>query len=354
MRNVVLTVLAALVLAPSAAAGPNLLLGVDDDTGRWLQSPALLSPFYGRLGVQAVRTTMQWRPGQFTLSQANRGELDRVAVATRGLRIVLQVSGPAYAPPDNAANQAQYCSFVAGVLRRYPAVADVVIWTEPNSSEFWRPQTGAPAAYEALLARCYDAIHAVRPDANVIAASAPHQNPVAWFEGVGEALRMSRRTTRIFDTVGHNAYPQTSAEPPSAVHGGTVLDQGDYDRLVSVLRSSFAGTGQPAPGRGGVSIWYLEDGFQTVTAGRGPYTGSETDAAAIGEEQQAQQVDAAIRLAYCQPLVGAWFNFELRDERRLSGWQSGLLRADWSEKPAASAFRAALGDVLEHRVACGK
>jgi hypothetical protein len=39
--------------------------------------------------------------------------------------------------------------------------------------------------------------------------------------------------------------------------------------------------------------------------------------------------------------VRAFFNFELVDETRLAGWQSGLLWRGVHRKPAAAAFAAA-------------
>jgi hypothetical protein len=329
------------------------MLGIDDDMARWMNPAGALMPYYRELGVRSVRVTLQWQPGQTALTTRNRVELDRTGVATWGLRLVVAVDGPADAAPGDAASREQYCTYVANVLRRYPTLNDVVIWTEPNSGTFWRPQAGAAAAYEALLARCWDLAHGVRPSVNVIAASAPHQNPAAWYAGMGATYRASGRTSPIFDTVGHNAYPETSGESPSARHTNNSIDQGDYDKLLAVLRAAFDGTRQPTPGQNGVTIWYLEDGFQTkVTTARHLYTGAETDRYAITEPKQAAQVGAAIRLAYCQPLVGAWFNFQLRDETLLSGWQSGLLRADWSAKPSFYAFRDALIDVVKRRVVC--
>ena len=43
-------------------------------------------------------------------------------------------------------------------------------------------------------------------------------------------------------------------------------------------------------------------------------------------------------MAACQPDVRAYFNFELVDERLLSGWQSGLIARGGKLKPAAAAF----------------
>lgn len=355
LRTFLIAVVAAvaLVSAPHALAGTNLLIGVDDDSAKWIAKPMTLLPVYRDLGVKAVRVTADWEPGKSSLDRTDKIMLDRVVVATWGMRLVLAVGGPAGSPPVTDVARGQYCDYVASIIRRYPSVSDVVIWTEPNSATFWRPQAGAPAAYEAVLAQCYDETHALRAHANVIAASAPHQNPAAWYAAFGAAYRTSGRSRPIFDTVGHNAYPEHSAESPSARHSGNSIDQGDYDRLMSVLQSAFGGTNQAVPGTGAVTIWYMEDGFQTrVTQGRSLYSGVETDKRAVTEEKQAQLVGDAVRLAYCQPAVGAFFNFELRDETSLSGWQSGVLRADWSAKPSFYAYRSAIIDVLRNRVNC--
>jgi hypothetical protein len=42
---------------------------------------------------------------------------------------------------------------------------------EINSPESWPPQRGAPAAYEQLLAACYDQLHALRRRLNVIGST---------------------------------------------------------------------------------------------------------------------------------------------------------------------------------------
>ena len=353
LRILLALLVTVLVAVPAAHAGPNLVVGVDDDQAKWIAKPMTLLPVYRDLGVQAVRVTIQWAPGKSSLSRTDRVMLDRMGIASWGLRLVAVVDGPADSPPLDAEARAQYCNFTASILRRYPIINDVVVWTEPNSATFWRPQPGAPAAYEALLAQCWDLLHAVSSRVNVIAASAPHQNPAAWFAGVGAAYRSSGRTQPIFDTVGHNAYPEHSGESPRARHTGTSIDQGDYDRLIAVLQNAFGGTGQPTPGLRGVTIWYMETGFQTrVTRGRHLYSGVETDRQAVSEEKQAELLADAVRLAYCQPYVGAFFNFELRDETSLAGWQSGVIRADWTPKPSFFAYRDAIIDVLQKRVAC--
>jgi hypothetical protein len=327
---------------------------VDDDSLKWYGHTSSLLSIYRTLGVGAVRVTLDWTPGQSFPSGTGRTELQRAANAGRSVRVVLAVTGPAPQPPLDEASRADYCGFVANILRRYPWIHDVAIWTEPNSARFWQPRKGAAAAYEALLATCWDALHAAEPAANVIATSAPHANPGHWYETIGQAYKASGRTLPVFDTVGHNAYPETSAEAPGARHGkhSHSIDEGDLDRLLAALRKGFKGTGQPLPGGGGVTVWYLEDGFQT-TPGRPLYSGTENGKRPVSEDQQAAQLTAAVELAYCQPFVGGFFNFELRDDATLDGWQSGLVRPDWSPKPAFAAYAQALQDAAAGLIHCG-
>jgi len=339
------------LLPPAAGAAPGLLLGVDDDSLKWYSHTSSLLSIYDTLGLGAVRVTLDWSPGQSFPYGTPRTELQRVARAGRSIRVVLAVTGPAAQPPLDDASRASYCGYAANVLRAYPWIRDVAVWTEPNSSQFWQPHRGAAAAYEALLATCWDALHAVQPGVNVIATSAPHASPGRWYSELGNAYRASARSLPIFDTVGHNAYPENSAEAPGARHREGSIDQGDLDRLLAALRKGFAKTAQPLPGQRGVTVWYLEDGFQTIPV-RAIYSGAETDRRPVSEEEQAAQLTAAVQLAYCQPAVGGFFNFELRDDSSLAGWQSGLLRPDWSAKPAFGAYAAVLAAARNGTISC--
>jgi hypothetical protein len=388
-------VVLACTLAGSARAAPGLLVGVADDSLKWTdKAQAERALRYTRdLGIRAVRVSVPWRPGETRLSVEERRPVDRMILASwgGGLRVVLAVYGrPGDAPQTEAARN-HYCTFAASLLRRYPGVDDVVIWNEPNSGRFWRPQFGgdgtsvAPDAYEALLGRCWDALHSVRSSANVIAASAargndnpsasdnPSHSPVNFYTKLGAAYRASGRSRPIFDTVGHNPYPAGNAERPWTRHTGSkTIGQGDYEKLMSVLQESFGGTGQPVPGQGRVSIWYMEQGFQTTVdpAKSGLYHGTETDrqplpafvARAVAEAKaadgpgpdQATQLADALNVAYCQPAVAAFFNFELADEPDLAGWQSGVLWTDQTPKPSYQPFKAAVRNVASGRVDCAR
>ena len=347
--------LAVVALARPAGAAPGLLLGVDDDSLKWYVRTSSLLSIYSQLGAGAVRVTLDWSAGESFPRGTDLTELQRVATAGRRIRVVLAVTGSASEPPVDEAGRTSFCGFVTNVVRAYPWMRDVAVWTEPNSSTFWKPQQGAAVAYEALLATCWDDLHAAVPGANVIATSAPHARAGDWYRALGKAYRASARTLPVFDTIGHNGYPNDSAEAPSAMHAKGSIDEGDLGRLLAAVRTGFAGTGQPLPGEDGVTVWYLEDGFQSQVprSFSALYSGNETDRHAVDEAEQAAQLTAAVDLAYCQPEVGGFFNFELRDEASLTGWQSGLVRPDWSAKPAFVAYQEAIAAARAGGIDCG-
>jgi hypothetical protein len=295
-----------------------------------------------------------WHPGR-----VERHYIERLRKMTSlDQRVVVAFGGKARDAPRTRATRQQFCSYVRSVVARLPGVRDVVIWNEANSPSFWRPHRDAAAEYAALLGRCWDYLHRMRADINVISSTAPRHLPLRFIRDLGEAYRRSGRTRPLVDTFGHNPYPRTSAEPPTAVHLDGFIGQGDQPTLLRVLRETFAGTAQPAPGEGGVTIWYLETGFQTSSPLARPlYFGRENEkwalpAVAESGLDQAQQLRTAITLAYCQPAVGALFNFQLADEQRLRGWQSGLLWANWRPKPSLPAVREIVNDVHRRSVVC--
>jgi hypothetical protein len=385
--------LAAVAAAVPAWGAPGLVVGVDDDNVKWTDDVASVVAAQRSLGATADRVTLLWQPGQIFTDPDQQTWLKRVENAARtGQRIVLAIYGPPNSPPVAQSDQDKFCAFATDALRWAKDVHDVVIWNETNSALFWKPQQGAAAAYESLLATCYDRLHGHSRVVNVISSTAPHENPGAFVQALGAAYRASGRTTPIFDTFGHDAYPEASTESPLATHPGSMsIDEGDYSELLGVLQTAFAGTGQPVPGSGNapsggflvpgasmstktglvngtsaggpVTIWYLEDGFETVipASERGAYTGREPNrqlvqpVAAPGptaRPDQVTQLRDALELAYCEPAVGAWFNFELKDEQSLSGWQSGLLYTDGNPKPSYAPFKAEIAAVSAGQVDC--
>ena len=67
---------------------------------------------------------------------------------------------------------------------------------------------------------------------------------------------------------------------------------------------------------------------------------------------QAVQLEDAIHLSYCQPFVGAYFNFHLVDEKDLGGWQSGVYYPDGTPKTAYQALHRTAGEVNASSINC--
>lgn len=364
--------LLALVLAPPARADSNLIVGIVDDQLKWTAHPRPTTHILRDLGVGALRVPLTWRRGHSSLTRTDHVTMTRVVNATFPMRIVLTVSGRAREAPQTEAERAQFCAFVRDALARYPTINDVTIWNEVNSNDFWQPQFAdgksvAPTAYVALVARCYDALHQLRPRVNVMTDTSPRGNdnalamtnaghaPGTFVERMGEAYRASGRTRPLFDNVGHHPYGDFSLETPFARHPHTSsIAQNDVDKLIAAYAKAFGGTDQPTIGTNGVRIWYLEDGFETTIVGtkRGVYNGVERARTVGAEALHREQLVDAVRLAYCQQHVASFFNFLLTDERNLAGWQSGLLWADGTRKPSYYGFRAVVGEVKARAVDC--
>src|SRR4051794_32850572 len=296
-------------LAPSAWSAPRMLFGFMDnapmDVGLKATAPA------GALGARGYAFTLTWRPGRVGLTmqdaqglstalaavartrhpavRAKHGKKPRPKPSTTGGRVIVIVQTFGSGTPADAAARNDFCTYARSVIVSFPSIKDIVIGNEANDTFFWRPQynpdgsSAAPAAYEALLARCYDVLHAFRPGINVGApgtSPAGNDNPGAYsnishspttfIRNLATAYRASNRSRPIFDTVVHHPYGLMSAERPYLMHPTpNAISEGDWNRLVSTYRESFAHTAQSVPGRclrrgHCASIWYLESGFQTT------------------------------------------------------------------------------------------
>lgn len=387
-RLMLVSLVTALVLAPAAAAQPGMLVGAREDGLKWRTGTT--AAIARDLGLGAIGITLGWRPGQTDIGPADALALNSVVVGAGGMRVVVGVFGGDTLSPTTQALREQYCGYVGKLITRYPQINDVVVWNEPNLTGFWRPQyidgvSEAPARYTELLAHCYDVLHGIRASVNLVAPATSlwgndnpnaisnvSHSPTAFIRSMGVAYRKSGRARPLFDTLGHHPYPARSDERPWAEHAdAAIVSIGDLGRLVGVLHEAFDGTAQLQPDNG-LPIWYLETGYQTQidSAKTGLYRGVENWPGSLPDQvpsqgeparppdmspapDQATQLADSIRLTYCQPYVSAVFNFLLRDESDLSGWQSGVLWADGSSKDSYVPFRNVVREVNERRVDCG-
>jgi len=360
-RRLLLVIPLVLALAPAAHGANYLRLGFDDDTLKWMVRPNGFVGVQRELGAPFTRITIPWWSGEIRPRTVVRTYLQRAGRAGElHQKIVLAVYGDAADAPVDATSRAQFCRYVRGLVARLPHMAAVVIWNEANSPRYWPESAGAPA-YEALLARCYDVLHALRPTVNVVDSTATHYDPAQFIAELGQAYRDSFRDRPIVDTFGHNPYPEYAAEDPWATHPDTgTIGEGDYETLMTALTQAFEFTAQPVPSATWARLWYLEDGFQTSIPRpfERLYTGRENDPTvlpAVGDgKSQASQLAAAISLAYCQPAVSAFFNFQLIDEHRLVGWQSGLMYTNGVRKPSFYAYQQIAAAVASRSIDCTK
>lgn len=383
------SVVVALVAAQGAVAQPGMLVGAREDGLKWRTGPTVAVA--RDLGLGAIGITLGWQPGKTDIGPTDALALNGTVVGAGGMRIVVAVFGADTLSPITEVLREQYCTYVGNLITRFPQINDVVVWNEPNLTGFWRPQyrngvSDAPARYTELLARCYDVLHGIRPSINVVAPATSlwgndnpnaisniSHSPTSFIRAMGAAYRQSGRTRPLFDTLGHHPYPARSDERPWAEHADeAIVSIGDLGRLVRVLDEAFDGTGQPQPDTG-LPIWYLETGYQTQVDSdkAGLYSGVETWPGSLPDvlpgqgapakppdlspaPDQATQLADSVRLTYCQPYVSAVFNFLLRDEKDLGGWQSGLLWTDGSSKDSYTPFKNVVREVNERRVDCAE
>ena len=230
---VVMVAMWSLVLAGTAGADP-MRYGVADDWPKFHTCGDVWWTSAKDIGYQDLRMTVQWDADAPTVIPFQENLANAIDCARLNeVRPILAIypSRPAAIGSDPK-KQAQFASFVALVGQAFPDVKDFVIGNEPNVNRFWQPQyvngkDAAAAAYEHTLARSYDALKRVRPDAlvwgpavssrgndNASAASNPSHSPVWFIKYMGDAYRKSGRSTPIFDEFNLHPYPPTQDTDP--------------------------------------------------------------------------------------------------------------------------------------------
>src|SRR6266536_923808 len=219
---------ACFALAAPARAGVSV--GVADDQA--VGAPDGGAAFFAvmnDIGLREARLTVNWDPTQpGTIENQTQIESLLPIATLRGIRIIFSVmTAKARSVTSSPEAATEFAGFLQLVVRTFPTVKDVVVGNEPNQPRFWQPQFDArgrgvsAAAYEALLARSYDALKAVDPSINVIgvglsprgndnpsAAGNVSTSPVKFLQGLGAAYRASRRSAPLMDELAFHPYPK--------------------------------------------------------------------------------------------------------------------------------------------------
>jgi hypothetical protein len=225
-------------------------------------------------------------------------------------------------------------------VRVLPAVKNWLAWNEPNNPVFlkpqwkmvrrtWRPQSAFD--YAKICSAVYSGVHSTGLAGEKVAcgATSPRGN---------DAPRSSRASTspvvfmqwlrraglKRFDAYAHHPYYGSRFEKPTTVpKSKKAVTLGNIGVLIKQLNRSF--------GRG-KRLWITEYGYQTRPPDR--FFG-------VTYSLQAKYVHQAIALAKKTRRVDMFVWFLIRDERRLSGWQSGVITVNGKRKPAFRAFQTA-------------
>src|SRR6059058_504376 len=137
----------------------KIIVGVTDDTAKWMVRQDGIVGVHRDLRLMAVRVTIPWRPTQAKPTKLQEVYLQRIRRMTQlNDRVVLAVYNTAAFAPTTRAERNRYCGFVHGAVKHAPLVHDVEIWNEVNSPAYW-PSSAGPASYTKLLARCFDVLH---------------------------------------------------------------------------------------------------------------------------------------------------------------------------------------------------
>src|SRR2546423_6445202 len=367
LKGVLTALIVALVAAPSAlAGGPAMEFGATEDIVKQPEPVAAKAQMdlLKLAGLETVRVTQIWVPGETEPSGGGFDALKNAVAAAQldGVRVIVSVTNfGSRTTPRSDQDQADFAAYAANVARALPYARDYVVGNEPNLNRYWLPQFGldgsdvAAPAYEALLARTYDALKAVSPRINVLGGAVSPRgidrpntgrdthSPTAFITDMGAAYKSSGRTKPIMDELAFHPYGDNSSQPPDFQHpSSTSIGLGDYNKLVALLGSAFDGTAQPGST---LPIVYDEYGVETqIPADKATfYTGREpTTTKPVDPATQGAYYAQAIALTFCQPNVRGLFLFHSVDETDLDRWQSGLYYADGTPKASLAPTRTAV------------
>jgi hypothetical protein len=353
---------ACLALAGPAQAGVDV--GIADDSPVGIaDGGAAFFALMNDIGLREVRLTVVWDPAQPETIE-NQAQIESlVPVATlRGVRVTFSVMPPkartVTSSPEAAAG---FVDFLQLVARTFPTVRDVIVGNEPNQPRFWQPQFDArgrgvsAAAYEALLARSYDALKAVDPSINVIgvglsprgndnpsAAGNVSTSPVKFLQGLGAAYRASRRRAPLMDELAFHPYPKKDTDALLLGYDWPNAGVANLDRVKQAFSDAFRGTAQKTFEQG-LRMKLDEVGWQVAVNPDtlGAYFGVES-VVPTSESAQAAIYSGLIRYVACDPSVESILFFGLQDEANLDRWQAGLMRADGSSRPSYEAVKATI------------
>ena len=373
-----LAVAVAVVLAPTASASSSLRIGIFDDGVVLYGEPDLVFPQLQKTRTQLLRVNLWWsgpgisvatrkpkRPADPNDPAYNWDTYDRTVrfSIVNGIIPIFSIIGT---PPwANAAkgwnvaptNARDLQNFAAAAQKRYsgtfvnadgvvlPRVSLWMAWNEPNNPVFLKPQyrrvgktwtIQSGRDYAKLCNAVVSGIKSVQRTSKVACgatgprgnnnpnSSRPSVSPIPFLRA------MKAGGAKGFDAYAQHPYYGSPAEtpstkPPPGLRGQppTAVTLGNIDVLIGELDRLY--------GRQ-MRVWVTEYGYQTNPTDR---------IFGVTWSKQAAYLAQAVSIVRANPRIDMFLWFLLRDEQRLSGWQSGLMTYDGKRKPSFAAFQRA-------------
>jgi hypothetical protein len=351
---------------PAGAAG-GMLVGIFDPN-RPFDTPDQTFPMLVNLRAQIIRVNLEWnnvakkRPEFPTDPRDPTYNWDRYDdLVLNAAKSKIQVLFTIYGTPrwangtkkglNRAPRQMLFLKqFATAAAKRYsgtfkrsddvilPAVRKWLAWNEPNNPIFLAPQWAkknktrytpvAAKVYAGMCTAVWSGVHSTHLRNEVVACGAtsprgnnapkslrPSISPLAFLAAV------KKFGLKHFDVWAHHPYygrptdsPSTKPKDRTSV---TLANIGDLTKLLTKLY-------------GNKKLWITEYGYQTRPPDK---------SFGVSWVKQAQYLSKAYAIARKNPRITMMLWFLLRDESRLSGWQSGFFTAAGVKKPAYNAFR---------------
>jgi hypothetical protein len=300
-------------------------------------------------GIGWVRANVAWSGGEpdakGVLNTGYLASIDQAVAKAHaaGMKVLMPISDgvPYWASADPAKYQsgsakywnpywrpasfADYAAFVKTVVARYSAmgVHTFELWNEPNLTRFW-PSGPNAVEFASLLAAAYPAVKQADPTATVVMGGLS-KNDYTYLENLYKAGGRP-----YFDAVA--VHPYTGLADPTWCwnQGGTTKKAVDAFCGIEEVRRTMEAYGDSAKG-----MWLTEFGWSTGTS-----------AYSVSEAAQADFLAKAFTKLSSYPYVHAAFWYSLRNVATVpEDYEAnlGLLRRDFSEKPAYGALRSLTG-----------
>lgn len=272
-------------------------------------------------------TSYNWTPFDNVVNAAASRGIKSLAILDYSPSWARSGSSSSATPPTNLAD---YATFAKAAAQHYSqlGVHDYEIWNEPNVGSFW--STGPSAAqYTQMLKLAYPAVKNGDPNAFVISAGlspygsygsadSMHVNPITFLEQM-----YADGAKGYMDAVGWHPYAYPYGVQLAAWSGWSQMNQ----------TSTSARSVMTANGDGGKQLWATEFGEPTGSA-----------STAVSEAVQAQYVTDAYGDLKGVSWAGPAFFYsgvDLGTDQTNVEDNFGIIRHDWTPKPAYSAYQSA-------------